>query len=108
MEALMTAFMFIVLILNKGEATFVSKTSGVQNPSWLCVSKDGKFVYAVNENGGDKPGEVSSFAFDKKSGQLTLLNKQPTDGFAPCSYYYRCIRQKCDHCKLCRWEYHCV
>ena len=69
---------------NKGEATFVSKTSGVQNPSWICVSKDGKFVYAVNENGGDKPGEVSAFAFDKKSGQLTLLNKQPTDGFAPC------------------------
>jgi 6-phosphogluconolactonase len=69
---------------NKGEATFVSKTSGVQNPSWLCVSKDGKFVYAVNENGGDKPGEVSAFAFDKKNGQLTLLNKQPTDGFAPC------------------------
>jgi 6-phosphogluconolactonase len=68
---------------NKGEATFVSKTSGVQNPSWLCVSKDGKFVYAVNENGGDKPGEVSAFAFDKKSGQLTFLNKQPTDGFAP-------------------------
>ncbi|HEX5150120.1 MAG TPA: lactonase family protein [Parafilimonas sp.] len=69
---------------NKGEATFISKTSGVQNPSWLCVSKDGKFVYAVNENGGDKPGEVSAFAFDKKNGQLTLLNKQPTDGFAPC------------------------
>lgn len=69
---------------NKGEATFVSKTSGVQNPSWLTVSKDGKFVYAVNENSGDKPGEVSSFAFDKKKGELTFLNKQPTDGFAPC------------------------
>ncbi len=69
---------------NKGEATFVSKTSGVQNPSWLCISKDGKFVYAVNENGGDKPGELSAFAFDKKTGQLTFLNKQPTDGFAPC------------------------
>ena len=51
---------------NKGEATLVSKTSGVQNPSWLCVTKDGKFVYAVNENGGDKPGELSAFAFDKK------------------------------------------
>ena len=70
---------------NKGEATFVSKTSGVQNPSWLCISKDGKFVYAVNENSGDKPGEVSAFAFDKKKGELTLLNKQPTDGFAPAS-----------------------
>ncbi|SFP69000.1 lactonase family protein [Parafilimonas terrae] len=69
---------------NKGEATLVSKTSGVQNPSWICVTKDGKFVYAVNENGGDKPGELSAFAFDKKSGQLTFLNKQPTDGYAPC------------------------
>jgi len=69
---------------NKGEATFVSKTSGVQNPSWLAISKDGKFVYAVNENSGDKPGELSAFAFDKKTGQLTFLNKQPTDGFAPC------------------------
>ena len=69
---------------NKGEATFVSKTSGVENPSWLCISKDGKFVYAVNENSGDTPGEVSAFAFDKKNGTLTFLNKQPTDGFAPC------------------------
>ena len=68
---------------NKGEATFVSKTSGVANPSWLCVSKDGKFVYSVNENSGTTPGEVSAFAFDKKKGALTFLNKQPTDGFAP-------------------------
>jgi len=68
---------------NKGEVTFVSKTSGVENPSWLCISKDGKFVYSVNENSGDKPGEVSAFAFDKKKGELTFLNKQPTDGFAP-------------------------
>src|SRR5206468_9693716 len=70
---------------NKGEATFVSKTSGVENPSWLCISKDGKFVYSVNENSGDKPGEVSSFAFDKKKGELTFLNKQATDGLAPAS-----------------------
>lgn len=69
---------------NKGEATFVSKTSGVENPSWLSISKDGKFVYSVNENSGDKPGAISSFTFDKKKGALTFLNKQPTDGFAPC------------------------
>lgn len=69
---------------NKGEATFVSKTSGVQNPSWLCISKDGKFVYSVNENSGNTPGEVSAFAFDKKKGELTFLNKQPTDGLSPC------------------------
>jgi 6-phosphogluconolactonase len=69
---------------NKGEATFISKTSGVANPSWLCISKDGKFVYAVNENSGDTPGEISAFSFDKKKGELTFLNKQPTDGLAPC------------------------
>ncbi len=70
---------------NKAEVTFVSKTSGVENPSWLCISKDGKFVYSVNENSGDKPGEASAFAFDKKKGALTFLNKQPTDGLAPAS-----------------------
>ncbi len=69
---------------NKGEATFVSKTSNVQNPSYLTVSKDYKFVYAVNENGGDGPGELSAFAFDRKKGELVFLNKQPTDGYAPC------------------------
>ena len=70
---------------NKGEVTFVSKTSGVENPSWLCISKDGKFVYSVNENSGDKPGDASAFTFDKKKGTLTFLNKQPTDGLAPAS-----------------------
>ncbi len=69
---------------NKGEATFVSKTSGVQNPSYIDISKDGKFVYAVNENQNAEPGELSAFALDKKRGELTFLNKQPTDGFAPC------------------------
>lgn len=69
---------------NKGEATFVSKTSGVQNPSYLDISKDGKFVYAVNENQNAEPGELSAFALDKKKGELLFLNKQPTDGFAPC------------------------
>lgn len=69
---------------NKGEATFISKTIGVENPSYLCISHDQKFVYAVNENSGDNPGYVSAFAFDKKKGELTFLNKQPTDGYAPC------------------------
>lgn len=69
---------------NKGEATFISKTNGVENPSYLCISHDQKFVYAVNENSGDNPGYVSAFSFDKKKGELTFINKQPTDGYAPC------------------------
>src|SRR6187431_3232750 len=67
-----------------GAITPVSITSGVENPSYLAISTNGKFVYAVNENGGDKPGEVSSFSFDRNKGELTFINKQQTSGDHPC------------------------
>lgn len=69
---------------NKTEVTLMSKTTGVENPSYLAISKDQKFVYCVNENKGDKPGSVSSFALDKAKGELHFLNKQPSGGDAPC------------------------
>jgi 6-phosphogluconolactonase len=67
-----------------GAITPVSITPGVENPSYLAISANGKFVYAVIENGGDKPGEVSSFSFDRTKGELTFLNKQKTSGDHPC------------------------
>lgn len=55
------------------------------NPSFVALSPDEKFVYAVNENGNnDNGGEVSSFAFDKKTGVLTPINKQLSHGDNPC------------------------
>lgn len=68
---------------NRGEFTPISKIAA-SNPSYLAISKDQKYVYAVNENGGDTPGEVSAFAFDKTKGELKFLNKQPSGGDAPC------------------------
>lgn len=68
---------------NKGEADLLSNFA-MDNPSYLCISKDRQYVYAVNENPGDQEGAVSALAFDRKNGSLTLINKQPTDGFAPC------------------------
>ena len=67
-----------------GAITLRSITTGVENPSYLAISANGKFVYAVNENGGEKPGEVSSFAFDRSKGELKFLNKQKTSGDHPC------------------------
>ncbi|RYG06588.1 MAG: hypothetical protein EOO02_00125, partial [Chitinophagaceae bacterium] len=64
--------------------TPLSVTTGVENPSYLAISKNEQFVYAVNENGGDKPGEVSAFSFNKKTGTLTFINKQKTSGDHPC------------------------
>ncbi|MDR3250258.1 MAG: lactonase family protein, partial [Tannerella sp.] len=43
--------------------------AATDNPSYLAISKDGKFVYAVNESGNEKSA-VSAFAFDKATGAL--------------------------------------
>lgn len=55
------------------------------NPSYLAVSPDQKYVYAVNELGTrEGGGKVSAFHFDKSSGKLTLLNQQASEGEDPC------------------------
>jgi 6-phosphogluconolactonase len=56
------------------------------NPSFLAISPDKKYVYAVNENADSsgRGGSVSSFSFDKKTGKLSLLSKQSSGGNHPC------------------------
>lgn len=66
-----------------GTATKVSSIRS-SNPSYLELSPNGKFLYAVNENGSDQPGGVSAFAFDPVKGRLRLLNKQQSGGADPC------------------------
>jgi 6-phosphogluconolactonase len=64
-----------------GKLAYLSMASGVSNPSYLCVSDNNKFVYAVNEN---TAGEASAFKFTPKTGQLDFINKQSTLGADPC------------------------
>jgi 6-phosphogluconolactonase len=71
-----------------GEAIPVSVAKTV-NPSYLVVSRDRRFVYAVNELPGDngpasQRGSVSAFGFDPASGQLTFLNTVSSEGNDPC------------------------
>jgi 6-phosphogluconolactonase len=68
---------------NKNETTLVSSTKDVSNPSFLVVSNDQKYVYAVNEDHGDNGGSVTAFALDKTKGQLVFLNKVPSGGDDP-------------------------
>lgn len=51
------------------------------NPSYLAVSPDNKYVYAVNS---DNDGMVSAFQFNKQDGSLTFLNQVTTAGAGPC------------------------
>ena len=53
-----------------------------QNPSFLEIHPNGKFLYAVNEDSG--AGSVSAYAIDADTGDLKYLNKQPSGGAGPC------------------------
>lgn len=67
-----------------GKAKLVSNTDSVVNPSYLAISPNKKFVYAVNETNGKNPGSVSAFAFNKNTGRLKFINQQLTGGDDPC------------------------
>jgi 6-phosphogluconolactonase len=70
---------------NTGESVKVSSIA-TSNPSYLSISPDEKFVYAVHEVDSRTPkgGEISAFAFDKKEGKLSFLNSEPSGGDHPC------------------------
>ena len=57
------------------------------NPSYLALHPNGRVLYAVNEVSefrGEATGAVSAFAIAQKSGALTLINQQASQGKAPC------------------------
>lgn len=65
-----------------GDFHFKNSSENVVNPSYLTVSKDNKFVYAVNEDGNESA--VSSFGFNPSSGKFDFINKQNSIGADPC------------------------
>jgi 6-phosphogluconolactonase len=58
----------------------------ISNPSFVAVTPDERFVYSVEEDAASngKGGEISAFSFDKATGRLSLLNRQPSAGDHPC------------------------
>ena len=56
------------------------------NPSFLAISPNEKYVYAVAETApkDGKGGEITAFAFSKENGTLTFINKQFSGGDHPC------------------------
>ena len=56
------------------------------NPSWLTLSADQRWLFAVNENGPgqrDVVGRVSSFAIDPRTRQLSPVNQVQSLGNEP-------------------------
>lgn len=70
-----------------GRAAAPGLAAETTNPSFLAVSPNQRFLFAVNEVAdydGEKSGAVSAFAIDHKTGNLTLINQISSRGPGPC------------------------
>lgn len=70
-----------------GELTSPQLVAETEEPSFLAISKNAKYLYAVNETlkyDGEDSGAVTAYAIDRSTGGLKFLNKQASRGGAPC------------------------
>ena len=70
-----------------GAFTSVSAQHGGASPTYLTLSTNHHFLYAVSETQtfrGAPGGGVSAFAVAPRTGELKLLNQQPSNGASPC------------------------
>jgi len=65
----------------RGLVTSAAKSAVIDSASYMVVSPNQKFIYAVRQKKG-RP-EVCAFSFDKTKGELKLINSQPTNE-GPC------------------------
>lgn len=66
--------------LKDGSLSPATLAGETDSPSFIAFHPNKKFLYAVNE----AKAAVSAFAIDEKTGNLTFLNSQPSQGGAPC------------------------
>ncbi len=70
-----------------GKLSYVSKAMGIDDPSFLAIDPQRRYLYAaseVQEFEGKSGGVVYSYAINRATGELTLLNRQPTGSPGPC------------------------
>ena len=68
------------LDLADGTLSPVALAAKTSSPSFLAIHPNKKYMYAVNES----EATISAFAIDSHTGNLTFLNRQPSQGDAPC------------------------
>jgi len=66
---------------NDGKLENKGLVAEAMSPSYLDISKDKKFVYAVNER---DPGKVSSYQWNDDRSELELISKVSSEGVGPC------------------------
>lgn len=64
-----------------GSLTRLTEHAGVLNPSYLALSRTGRYLYACTESRAGQLGSVSSFEFNNN--QLKFISRQPTGAANP-------------------------
>jgi 6-phosphogluconolactonase len=62
------------------------RTAGAENPFFLALSPDRKYLYATHAKqfGGKENEQVAAYAVVGRTGELKLLNRQSAEGTAAC------------------------
>jgi 6-phosphogluconolactonase len=74
------------LDLETGKLKPVHRTTKVENPFYLAISPNQKFLYSIHAKqfGGKESEEVAAYAIQGQSGELKFLNRQSARGSAAC------------------------
>ena len=67
-----------------GHVKLLDAIAGIANPSFLTLSPDHHFLYAVSETHGADGGHVFAYRWDAQHSKLHFLNEQPSGGKDPC------------------------
>lgn len=65
----------------KGQITDVKAAASLENPTYLTISNDNRYLYAVAKEGSS--GGVAGYTISEAS-DLTLINTQLSEGASPC------------------------
>jgi 6-phosphogluconolactonase len=71
-----------VLDTEVGEIAEVQLAATIENPTYLTISKDQRFLYSVMKE--NTMGGVASFAIEPNTAKLTLINSRLSQGAPPC------------------------
>ncbi|MCC7334216.1 MAG: lactonase family protein [Pirellulaceae bacterium] len=69
-----------------GQLKLLQRTTDVENPFFLAISPDQRFLYAIDakEFGGQEDEFVAAYAIEADTGTLRRLNRQSARGTASC------------------------
>jgi 6-phosphogluconolactonase len=72
--------------ITSGALKPLHRTTDVQNPFFLAISRDHRFMYAIDAKkfGGDEDEFVAAYAIEGRTGRLKRLNQQSSRGTASC------------------------